>query len=363
MKVLFLPDYSAANAYQRELAAGLRELGVEVRGDATRRRRVAPVLEALRSSGRPDIIHLHWTEPYIARRQGVSAVKARRTLLELQLARRAGIRVVWTAHDLFRHDRQEDPLERRFLRALFALASAVVVHCEPAVDGLLAALGLPDAARAKIAVIPHGHYRGAYPDSVTREEARAQLGLPIGARVIAFLGWVRAYKGVAELMDAFAALPEPDARLIVAGQAVDEDYVARLRRLAAADRRIRFEPGFVPDERLQVYLRAADVVACPFLEIFTSGSVVLAMSFERAVIAPRRGCVVDTLDEVGGILYDADDPQGLAGALQVAMRADLEAMGRHNAESLERFDWRRVAEATRRVYVDVRERRGEPSPG
>ena len=106
----------------------------------------------------------------------------------------------------------------------------------------------------------------------------------------------------------------------------------------------------MPDDELQLYLRAADVVATPFLEIFTSGSVLLAMSFERAVIAPRRGCVVDTLDEAGGILYDADDPQGLEGALRVAMDADLEAMGRHNSERLDRFDWKRVAEATREVY-------------
>jgi glycosyltransferase involved in cell wall biosynthesis len=363
VKVLFLPDYSAANAYQRALAAGLRELGVEVRADATRRRRVAPVLEALRSSGRPDIIHVHWTEPYIARRHTVSTLKARRTLLELRLARHAGIRVVWTAHDLFRHDRQEDPAERDFMRALFGLASAVIVHCEPAVDGLLAALGLPAAARTKITVIPHGHYRGAYPDTVTREQARERLGLPPASRVVAFIGWVRAYKGVAELMEAFATLPEPYARLVVAGQVVDEDYAVRLHGLASADPRVRFEPGFVPDEMLQLYLRAADVVACPFLEIFTSGSVLLAMSFERAVIAPRRGCVTETLDEAGGILYDADDAQGLAGALRMAMRADLEAMGQHNGEALERFDWRRVAEATRRVYVDVRRQPGRPLTG
>ena len=65
--------------------------------------------------------------------------------------------------------------------------------------------------------------------------------------------------------------------------------------------------GFVPDDELQVYLRAADVVATPFLEILTSGSVLLAMSFERAVIAPRRGCVAETVGDDGGILYDADD--------------------------------------------------------
>ena len=372
MRVLFLPDYSAANAYQRALAAGLSDLGVEVRADPTRSRRVAPVLEALRGSGRPDVIHVHWTEPYIARGPRVSALKARRTLLELRLARRAGMRIVWTAHDLFRHDRAEDPAERAFMRALFDLADAVIVHCASAADGLLMALGIGPgarsvgpaarsvgpAARDSIRVIPHGHYRGAYADTISRTEARERLGLPAAARVVAFTGWLRPYKGVTELVEAFAALPEPYARLVIAGQAVEADYAARLETLAAADPRVRLDLGFVPDEELQVYLRAADVLACPFLEIFTSGSVLLAMSFERAVIAPRRGCVPETLDEAGGILYDADDPQGLEGALRVAMTADLASMGRHNGERLDRFDWSRVAEATLEAYREVIERPG-----
>ena len=104
MKVLFLPDYSAANAYQRALTAGLEEHGVSVSADPTGARRVLPIVEALRRHGRPDVIHIHWTEPYIAGGSSkVSRLKAQRTLFELRLAKRAGVGLVWTAHDLFRH--------------------------------------------------------------------------------------------------------------------------------------------------------------------------------------------------------------------------------------------------------------------
>jgi beta-1,4-mannosyltransferase len=353
VRVLFLPDYSEANAYQRALAAGLGALGVEVRADRTRSRRVVPVIEALWRHGRPDVIHVHWTEPYIAGGSRVSRLKARRTLLELRLARRAGIRIVWTAHDLFRHDRREDPTERAFMRSLFELADAVIVHCQTASDGLSEAIGVPPAGRDKVKVIPHGHYRGAYPDAITRSEARRRLGLPEKALVVTFAGWVRAYKGVLELMDAFHRIEEPETRLVIAGEAVDGAYAARLTAMAKGDDRVTLKLGFVPDADLQVYMRAADVVATPFLEIFTSGSVLLAMSFERAVIAPRRGCVVETLGEDGGILYDANDPHGLEDALRVALTADLEAMGRRGAERLDRYDWARVAEATQRVYATL----------
>lgn len=354
MRVLFLPDYSEANAYQRELANGLEGLGLRVTADPTGPRRILPVMEAIRRHGRPDVIHLHWTEPYIATGHGVNRLKVQRTLLELQLARAAGIRIVWTAHDLFRHDRTIDAAERGFMRSLFALADAVIVHCAAAVDGLAEALDIDETRRSKIHVIPHGHYAGAYPDTMSRAQARRQLGVDDDARLFAFVGWVRPYKGVTELVETFATLDQPNARLVIAGRALDEAYAQRLQALATADRRVELALRFVPDAELQVYLRAADVVAAPFQEIFTSGSVLLAMSFGRAVIAPRVGCVADTLEEAGGILYDADDPQGLAGALRVAMDADLEAMGRYNSEHLERFDWSQVALSTRQVYEAIR---------
>jgi glycosyltransferase involved in cell wall biosynthesis len=353
VRVLFLPDYREANAYQRALVEALEGLGVEVAADPTRRRRVLPVTEAIRRHGRPDVIHVHWTEPYIASGHAISRMKVERTLVELRLARRRGCRLVWTAHDLFRHDRVPDPGEHRFLRGLAGLSDAVIVHCASAVDALVAALDLGPPARQRLHVIPHGHYGGRYPDTLSRADARARLGLPDEARVVTFVGWVREYKGVRELVEAVARVDDPSLRLVVAGRAVDEAYAAALHRLARADPRVRLELGFVPDEDLQVYLRAADVVAAPFLEVFTSGSVLLAMSFGRAVIAPRRGCVADTVDDAGGLLYDAADADGLERALRQSLTADLAAMGRHNEASLDRFAWPRIAAATLEVYERV----------
>jgi glycosyltransferase involved in cell wall biosynthesis len=355
MKVLFLPDYAHANAYQRELAAALERTGVTIVGEPTARRRILPILRAAQRNGRPGIVHVHWTEPYVVgSHRRVSRLRVARTLTELRLLKRAGSRIVWTAHDLARHDHPVDPLELRFERSLFTLCSAVIVHCDAARSILAETLGLPAADADRIQVIPHGNYLDAYPNAVSREEARRRLGLPSDARVVAFVGWVREYKGVRELLQAFGALDRPDARLVVAGRTSDPGFAAEIEQLAALDRRVMLKLAFIPDEELQVYLNASNLVAMPYKEIFTSGSAILAMSFGRAVLAPRAGCIPETLDEAGGVLYDPGDPSGLTAALERAMDADLDAMGAHNLARSRDLDWARIAAATARIYEAAR---------
>jgi glycosyltransferase involved in cell wall biosynthesis len=354
MRVLFLPDYRHANAYQRLLAEALGRRGVTVTADPTGRRRILPVLGAVRRQGRPDVIHVHWTEPYISGgRKDVSRARSLRTLTELRLLRAAGVRVVWTAHDLSRHDRAIDPLEVGFNRALFRLSSAVIVHCEAAREALLSTLRVGSSQVGKMTVIPHGHYLGAYPDTISRAEARQRLALPAEGRVVVFVGWVRPYKGVRELVEAFAGVDEPTARLVIAGTPLPEGFGTQLDALAARDERVTTRLSFVPDEELQVYLRAADVVALPYREIFTSGSVLLAMSFGRAVIAPRRGCIAEAVDGSSAILYDADDVDGLGRALRTAMTADLDALGARARARCDDFGWGHIADRTQEVYRAV----------
>ena len=114
-----------------------------------------------------------------------------------------------------------------------------------------------------------------------------------------------------------------------------------------------YRPGFIPVEQVQIYVNACDVVVFPYRNTLTSGAIVLAMSFARACIAPRQGCVAALLDGDGGFLYEATDPEGLANALRraIASRDELAAMGRHNARQIAPWDWQRVATMTRDVYA------------
>jgi glycosyltransferase involved in cell wall biosynthesis len=183
-----------------------------------------------------------------------------------------------------------------------------------------------------------------------------KLGIGKSERVLLFLGNIRPYKGVEELIQAFKELEFNEVRLLIAGRTLNEDVEKRVRALADEDVRCRFYPGFVADEVIQVYMNAADVAVCPYKDILTSGAILLAMSFGKACVAPMLGCITDYLDERGAFLYNARDPGGLIGALKESLTVSsdrLSMMGEHNRRIAEGFSWDVIAQRTLDVYRGI----------
>lgn len=351
MEVLFLCSFDD-NPYQGELADALANHSVTVRkGDHTE---LLPILGRLRN-GRPDVVHLHWLDNLLVSHNSVlSVLLGLRLLFELVVCRLLGIGVVWTVHNVLHHERPQPRLELYFRRLVARLCDALLVHSACARSRVIDAYDLTADGHGPAVVVPHGHFVDSYPNEVSPEAAREWLGVD-DETVYLFFGNVRPYKGVEELVRTFKRL-DGDYRLFVVGRPLDDaDADARLRAACAEDDRIETAFEFVPDDDIQRYMNAADVLVLPFEEVLTSGSVVLGMSFGRAVVAPRLGSLPDVLSETPELLYDPDDPDGLYEALRRAREADLEDAGRRNFEKVREYDWNDIAARTHAVYENAAE--------
>src|SRR5690606_12714398 len=124
-----------------------------------------------------------------------------------------------------------------------------------------------------------------------------------------------------------------NAELVIAGSPLNAQVEKDVRD-AVTSPHVHLHPHFVPDAEIQVYMNAADAVVLPYQDVLTSGAVVLAMSFGKACIAARIGCIPDMLDDEGAILYQPDHPDGLRKALEQAHASPdrLTRMGERNAE-------------------------------
>lgn len=362
LSVHFLPDYTDANPYQSRLAEALTDQGVRVTTSGGGGGPL-PILAAVLGDDVPDVVHVHFLHQFVVspgdRLTGtLSLLLGIRTLLQFVLLRALGVSLVWTAHDIVEHERRAPRIERVFkhvfLRFLF---TRIIVHCSRARDVIREAYHLPPATLEKTVVVPHGNFLGDYPDEVTRAEARERLDLPADAFVFGFFGTIRAYKDVPRLVETFDRVADDDHRLLVAGNPRTQALEREVEEAAAGDDRIRTVFEYVPDDEVQLYLRAADVVVLPFRteerSMLTSGSAVLAMGFGRPVIAPDVGCVGAVVDEGEGFSYPSDADEGLDLAMRRAADADnLVARGRQSRAVVSRRTWDRAATLTSDVYTE-----------
>jgi glycosyltransferase involved in cell wall biosynthesis len=360
MRVLLVSPYGTkVNPYVSLLSDGLTRAGAMV--DTTRV--LAPA--ALGGGSRPDVIHLHWIEGYdrgaaiesraLARLSAISPVRdllrwsQLAALLDtLKRFQRTGGRVVYTAHNLDPHEATSWP-ERRALRNIAQLADVVHAHDEVTANELARRF----SRRERVSVIPHGHYIDAYPNTISRNEARARLDLPPDAFVFVCIGLLRPYKGLEELIPAFRALYETGARLLITGKAHDMRYAERLASLAGDDARIRLTPRFIPGDELQVYFNSADIAALPYRQITTSGAAILAFSFGAPVIAPAIGAFPDLLNAKRGVLYQQGE---LEAALREAHQRDWTAARAAIANWVRQFDWADIGRALLSAYGRAEER-------
>jgi len=338
--VLAWPGRSARekNPYTWLLYSHLDALGVETR-DFT-------PLRALR--GGYDVLHVHWPEKAITA-QGLLGrmAGAAVAIALLEAAHLHGAKIVWTAHNARPHESRDPRFERWFWSRVLHRVDAVI---HPSLAGQ-AAIEARDPALAgrPRAVVRMGHYRGVYPDHLSRAEARAGFGIPSDARVLTFLGLVRPYKNVPHLIRTVRSLPpEAGVVLLVAGEPLTPQLDTEIREAAGEDPRVRLSLQHVPEADVQRYLLAADLVVLPFTDITNSGSALLALSFERPVLLPGIGAMGELQSLAGpewvrtydGELTGTTLCQAIAWAVQRPERP----------LNLQPLDWDVIARETRALY-------------
>ena len=288
---------------------------------------------------RPDVFLVQWPETVFDHSLVTGLAVGHGIAWSASLLRRRGCKVVWIAHNLQSHERRFPRAEDRFWKCFCKQVDATVALSQA---GLTAALDRhPDLANKPGIIVPHGHYRGVYPDTLERNVARQRQDVPDSARVILFLGRILTYKNVPALVSTFRAWANPNDQLWIVGRPREENLGREILAASQNDPRIRTEFGFVPDERLQEWFRAADLCVLPFREILNSGSAILSLSFDLPILVPDRGAMAE-LGELAG----SDWVRTYSGNLTVpvldqAMRWATSAHRSRHA-SLERLEWKSI---------------------
>jgi glycosyltransferase involved in cell wall biosynthesis len=228
---------------------------------------------------------------------------------------------------------------------------------------LLQDFGVPERA---VTVLRHP-INNAFPDTdLTPAQAKRRLGVNDDERTILFFGRIRPYKGIENLLAAFQLLPisQSNYRLIIAGEPKkgSEDYLDEIRRTIGREfsrGEITLNFQFIPDEEMELYLKAADVLILPYKDIFQSGVLFLAYSFGLPVVATDVGSFREEIVEGStGFLCRPGDTADLAKAIETYFASDLYKNLRTRRQEIKEYarvqhSWDAVGQLTRDVYASM----------
>lgn len=307
-------------------------------------------------TGQYDVWHVHWPDDFLSYRSVAKAmVYVAVELILIFGARLRGASLVWTVHDLGPHESRHPILESVFWTLFIPMVDGIIslseTAREEAYDEFPALRSVPSK------VVAHGHYRSAYPDSVSKDEARGRLQVSREARMALFIGRIRPYKNVVPLIKTFRKWEEEKARLLVAGNPVSDELAQRIHSAAQSDARVRTELRFIEEDEMPVLCGASDLVVLPYETIMHSGSALLALSFDRPVLVPSRGAMKELQDRVGSKWIRTYSGDLTPDVLSEAMNwADSEL--RPDRAPVDDLEWSRLARQTVVLYRRVLEADG-----
>lgn len=193
-------------------------------------------------------------------------------------------------------------------------------------------------------------YNGVEPVAgLTRDSARALLGLPSTATVLGTVARLTPLKGVHVAIRALAELPGRPL-LAVFGDGEQRSQLELLARELGVESQMRFL-GYRPDVR--ALLPALDLFLFPTLREAMGIAVVEAMLAGLPIVASQVGGVPEVLADNAGLLVPPDDPEALTHTIRKLLD-DPAARDQLAARALEQATAKFTAEAmahdTARVY-------------
>ncbi|MET4076789.1 glycosyltransferase [Hymenobacter sp. UYCo722] len=275
------PNFLFPGQTQFSTEAGPADLDIEVRLNSVNPFSWLAVGRKLRRE-RPDLVVFRFWLPFMGPALGTVA----------RLASRNGhTRVVAITDNVVPHEKRpgDGPLTRYFLSACdgFVTMSRSVLED-------LRGLGF---GHKPALYRPHPLYDNFGPMK-PKAEALAALSLSDTAGYVLFFGFIRAYKGLDILLEAWAdarvaVLP---IKLIIAGEFYEDaaPYEELIRRYQLESRIVR-ATDFIPNEKVVDYFCAADLILQPYKNATQSGVSQIAYHFERPMLVTNVGGLAELI--------------------------------------------------------------------
>lgn len=301
------------------------------------------------------LFHIQWPNKF---------VYFDRTLLILYY-KILGKKLIFTAHNVNAgvRDNNDSLMNRLTLKLMYIFVDKIIVHTNKMRSQLIKEFNIK---KNKVIVIPYGINNMVYKSELTRTQAKNKLQVKGDIRTLLFFGYITPYKGLEHLILALSRLKIKfsDFKLIIAGK-VDINCDSYWRKISDIISENNLEGyiiqkiGFVPDEDIEIYFKAADVLILPYNYIFQSGPLFMSYNFGLPVIATDVGSFRDDVIEgETGFICRPKDCNDLAKTIDRYFQSNLFQNIEENRDKIikyarDKYSWEKIGKKTCKLYKSV----------
>ena len=273
------------------------------------------------------ILNIHWV-PF----DNYHKMKTARALCKL-----FQMRMVLTVHNIIPHDVKFGNLDSdlKGMKYLMDWSSSIIVHCERTKADIVERYNV---SNEKIIVSLLGNYLDTVIPIKDQNHSRKQLGLPEDKILIFMMAPCREDKGLETFLSVIVALPEYYVG-VLSGPCKDRKMMELIDK-KCTDHPHKFIANLkhISDEELAMYYSAIDVVLIPYKKNTTSGGIMEAITYGKAVIAPPMGNI-SLLIEEGYNGYLASSFDEIIRALTRIDRSSATTMGENSLQVAKQYEW------------------------
>lgn len=266
-------------------------------------------------------------------------------------------KVVFTAHNINKRarDKRDNYINRLSLSYHYKLVDKIIVHTPQMKEELLKSFKIN---QDKIAVIEHGINNDVKVTKLDKKKSKKFLEIEPAKKTLLFFGFIDIYKGVDFLVEAFAKLPQDDFQLVIAGE-VKEHYVIEFNKKIKPylkSNSIIGKIGFVPNNEIEYYFKAADCIVLPYKKIYQTGVTFLAYQFGTPVIAPLMANFEDDVVKgKTGFLFEPENQGSFLCAVEEYFSSELFKNLDSERDKIikwanEKYSWDSIGEKTYSLY-------------
>ena len=277
----------------------------------------------------PDMVIMQWWHPYFA--------PCYRLLCG---AMGKKIPKMFICHNVFPHERF--PMDRLLTKMTLKKGDFFIVHAKSDEADLLTI-----RADAKVRQNPHPTYNAFKIRNINKEQARKELGEGQETKLLLFFGFVREYKGLKHLLKAMPQVKEKldNVKLMVVGSFGEDkaDYRNLINGMQIEDC-VEVVDGYTPDNEVEKYFAASDMVVLPYESATQSGIVQIAYGFEKPVLVTNVGGLPDVVtDGRTGYVVEPKSAEAIAAAIIDFYKHDREVgFVEEVKKAADKFSWTRM---------------------